>query len=141
MTVKLSPTTTRAYEDISSGELGERLRTFRLSGSHTQAKVARAGDISGAYLSRIETGDRKPSLRVFTRMCEYMGVTPEQVLANATTLALPPSIRAHVREVLALVSTLPPNSRERVQCEADVIVFAATAAARIVGPLATQEES
>lgn len=47
----------------------------------TQSTVA-AGDISVAYLSRIEAGQRRPDLRVLSRLCERLGVSIDEVLTG-----------------------------------------------------------
>jgi len=54
------------------GELGGRIRETRLAAGMTQAEVA-AGRFSVAYLSRIESGDRRPSPETLEHIARTLG--------------------------------------------------------------------
>lgn len=75
-------------------KLGRRLRTARVAAGMTQAQVA-GDDITAAYLSRIEDGQRRPEAGLLERMATRMGVTLDDLLldvprdkANELRLAL-----------------------------------------------------
>ena len=64
-------------------EIGGRLRALRLSKSLTQTDVA--GDIlSVAYLSRMESGQRRPTAKVLSQLAERLGVSVEELLGETT---------------------------------------------------------
>ena len=69
---------------IDAAELGRRLRRARVLAGMTQAQVARP-DVSGAYLSRIEDGQRRPDFEVLRAMVERMGTTLDDILGESTT--------------------------------------------------------
>ncbi len=66
---------------IDAAELGRRIRTARVAAGMTQAQVA-ADDVSAAYLSRIEDGQRRPEAGLLERMAGRMGVSLEDLLLN-----------------------------------------------------------
>lgn len=68
---------------IDPAELGRRLRTARVAAGMTQAQVA-ADDITAAYLSRIEDGQRRPEAGLLERMATRMGVTLEDLLLDVS---------------------------------------------------------
>jgi transcriptional regulator with XRE-family HTH domain len=56
--------------------VGERVRRVRLEKGLSQRQVAGPG-VSYAYISRIESGDRGPSLKALRLLARRLGVTPE----------------------------------------------------------------
>ncbi len=66
---------------IDPAELGRRIRTARVAAGMTQAQVA-ADDITAAYLSRIEDGQRRPEAGLLERMAARMGVTLHDLLLD-----------------------------------------------------------
>ena len=66
---------------IDAGELGRRMRIARVAAGMTQAQVA-GEDVSAAYLSRIEDGQRRPEAGLLERMAGRMGVTLEALLLD-----------------------------------------------------------
>lgn len=61
--------------------LGKRLRLARLGAGLTQETVV-AGEVSAAYLSRIEAGQRRPEFGLLTRMAERIGVSLHDLLVD-----------------------------------------------------------
>lgn len=55
--------------------IGERLYRLRIAGGLSQRSLAEPG-ISNAYISRIESGDRVPSLVALRKLASKLGVTP-----------------------------------------------------------------
>jgi len=67
--------------EIDPGVLGERLRIARVAAGLTQAEVA-GGEVSGAYVSRIEAGQRRPEAHLLERFAQRLGTTLEVLLAD-----------------------------------------------------------
>jgi len=62
-------------------ELGRRLRAVRLAKGMTQADVA-GGAMSVAYLSRMETGQRRPTARVLVEIAHRLDTPVEELLGE-----------------------------------------------------------
>ncbi|THJ10723.1 helix-turn-helix domain-containing protein [Nocardioides sp.] len=67
---------------IDAAELGRRIRNARLAAGMTQPQVA-GDEVSAAYLSRIEDGQRRPEVGLLSRMAERMGTTLEALVGTA----------------------------------------------------------
>src|SRR5206468_9561458 len=66
-----------AFADMSAGEsIGQRLRRLRLEKGLSQRGLSGPG-VSYAYVSRIEGGQRKPSLKALRYLAGKLGVDPE----------------------------------------------------------------
>jgi transcriptional regulator with XRE-family HTH domain len=64
---------------IDAAVLGERIRTIRLRAGLTQAHVA--GDaVSVGYVSRIESGQRRPDAKLLVGIADRLAVTVEELL-------------------------------------------------------------
>lgn len=61
--------------------IGSRIRELRLARGLRQAEVA-GDDISVAYVSRIEAGQRRADSRVLAVIAERLGTTPEQLITG-----------------------------------------------------------
>ena len=57
--------------------VGRRLRGARERAGLSQAALAAAGGCSGAYISRVEVGDRTPSLQLLRRLGRRLGVSAD----------------------------------------------------------------
>jgi tetratricopeptide (TPR) repeat protein len=64
---------------IDPAELGQRLRAARVAKGMTQTDLAGA-DVSVGYVSRIESGHRRPNLQVLSDLCLRLGTPVEQLL-------------------------------------------------------------
>jgi transcriptional regulator with XRE-family HTH domain len=60
----------------SAEAIGERLRRLRVERGLTQRELAAPG-VSYAHISRIERGDRSPSIKALRRLALKLGVTPQ----------------------------------------------------------------
>ena len=67
---------------MTQESVGERLRRLREARGLKQRDLAEPG-ISGPYISRIEQGSRRPSLRALRRLAAKLGVTPEYLETGA----------------------------------------------------------
>src|SRR5438105_11002927 len=58
--------------------IGQRLRRLRLERGLSQREVASAG-VSYAYVSRIESGTRQPTLQAIRKLARKLGVSAEEL--------------------------------------------------------------
>lgn len=71
-------------QTIDAVDLGRRIRMARITAGMTQAQ-ATGGEVTAAYLSRIEDGQRRPDAHLLERMAARMGTTLHQLLTGLTT--------------------------------------------------------
>lgn len=83
-------------KSIDPGALGARLRSARLRAGLTQSQVA-GSDLSTAYVSRIEAGQRRPDPALLEAMAARLDVPVEELLLGA-----PPDRVAELRLALDL---------------------------------------
>jgi tetratricopeptide (TPR) repeat protein len=79
----MSPELAAISRSIDPAVLGSRLKQARIAGGLKQAHVA-GEDVSVAYVSLIEVGQRRPGAMLLQRMAERIGVTLEQLLLGIT---------------------------------------------------------
>jgi transcriptional regulator with XRE-family HTH domain len=60
---------------VTAETIGERLRRLRVAAGFSQRDLAAPG-VSYAYISRIEAGTRRPSVKALRRLAERLDVTP-----------------------------------------------------------------
>jgi len=68
---------------IDPALLGQRIRNARVAAGMTQSQVA-GEDVSTAYISRIEDGQRRPEASLLERMAGRMNTTLEELLLGVT---------------------------------------------------------
>lgn len=78
---ELPPRHAALLRAIDPVELGARLRAARESRGWTQTALA-DGDISIGYLSRIERGERRPTLKVVATLSRRMGIGIDELLVD-----------------------------------------------------------
>jgi len=61
-------------------KLGKRISQLRIKAGMTQAKLAEGADLSVDSISRIERGDRAPSLESLEKIAEALGTEPAELL-------------------------------------------------------------
>lgn len=71
------------HKNIDLAVLGRRLRIAREAAGLTQTQLA-SGDASTAYISRIESGQRRPDLHLLEQLAERVGSTTEELLDGIT---------------------------------------------------------
>src|SRR5690242_20215982 len=79
---------------IEPAELGRRIRNARVAAGMTQGQLA-GDDVTAAYVSRIEDGQRRPEFGLLRRMTERMGTTISELLEE-------PSSPQRLQHMLAL---------------------------------------
>ena len=71
--------TTTAVEAVSSGRLGERVRELRRGRGLTLEGLAERSGVSRAMISKLERGEKNPTLVVAAKLAEGLGVTLSQL--------------------------------------------------------------
>ncbi len=113
----VSPELAELSRTIDMAVLGQRIKTARVAARMTQAQLA-TPEASTAYLSRIESGHRRPELKLLLRFAEKANVPLEQLLIGVTrdqqtelgthvdqaAWAITAGEHARARELLASVS-------------------------------------
>ena len=64
-------------------KLGKRIKEERLKQDLTQEKLAESVNLTGVYISHIETGTTKPSLETLVNLCNVLNVTPDFLLFDS----------------------------------------------------------
>ena len=64
---------------------GKRLREARLEKGYTQQMLAKLADIGVVYISEIERGLKMPSLNIFIKLIEALGVSADFILRDELT--------------------------------------------------------
>ncbi len=59
--------------------LGSKLRTYRLQKNFSQEKFAELTELDRTYISGLERGKRNPSYLIVKRLCEILGITPNDL--------------------------------------------------------------
>jgi transcriptional regulator with XRE-family HTH domain len=67
-------------EDVSSGQLGERVRALRRERGWTLELLAERSGVSRAMISKLERGEKNPTLVVAARVAEGLGVSLSQLI-------------------------------------------------------------
>lgn len=110
---------------VDPGELGSRIRAARIARDLTQSELA-SDLMSVGYVSRIESGHRRPKASVLEALAVRLGVTPDQLLGVASTstveqvrlqldyaeLALETGSAAQAREHAEQARALAESSRD-----------------------------
>lgn len=65
---------------------GVELRRYRKSKGFTLMELAQTVGVSASYLSEIEQGKKKPSVKITKRICSALGIVPGEVLPFKTDL-------------------------------------------------------
>ena len=65
--------------------MGERIRQRRKQLSLTAAQLAQKADCSKSFISKIETGKRKPSLQTLLRICRALACAIIDILLEETS--------------------------------------------------------
>lgn len=70
----------KLLDEADQAALGKRICHARIARGLTQAQLAEPAEVSAAYLSRIEDGQRRPSMEVLVAIAERMHVRPRDLL-------------------------------------------------------------
>ena len=64
-------------------QLGQKIRSLRLTNHLSQAELAESIDVSTNYIGQIERGDRKPSLETLVSLCEVLHTSLDYILSDS----------------------------------------------------------
>ena len=67
-------------DDVSSGRLGERVRALRRERGWTLKLLAERSGVSRAMISKLERGEKNPTLVVGARLAKGLGVSLSQLV-------------------------------------------------------------
>jgi transcriptional regulator with XRE-family HTH domain len=67
-------------EDVSSGRVGERVRALRRERGWTLESLAQRSGVSRAMISKLERGEKNPTLVVAAKVAEGLGVSLSQLV-------------------------------------------------------------
>ena len=96
--------------DINYHIIGKRIRRYRLSRNITQEELAFQIETSAAYVSNIEHGKKKASLKKLCEISEILGVTINDLLYNSTEQTL----GEKANEFSELLSLCPPEDQKLI---------------------------
>jgi transcriptional regulator with XRE-family HTH domain len=71
---------TKAEEAVSSRRIGERVRSLRREAGMTLDGLAERAGVSRAMLSKMERGEKNPTLMIAARVADGLGVTLSQLI-------------------------------------------------------------
>jgi len=87
--------------------MGRRLRRRRTMAGLTQEQVARELRVTAAYISRVERGTTRLSLKMLSRICDVIGADPGHVISGSI-----PEKPAYLKEEwTTLMEDMPPHKR------------------------------
>ena len=65
----------RAHKGVSSLNIGQNIKKYRLSRGYTLDEVARKIGVSRQTINMIERGDYNPTLKLCIQLCHALGTT------------------------------------------------------------------
>lgn len=87
--------------------MGRRLRRRRNQAGLTQAQMAKELRVTSAYISRVERGTTRLSLKMLGRICDVIGADPGYVISGSI-----PGEPAYLKEEwMTLMESMPPRTR------------------------------
>ena len=91
---------------MNQAAIGARIRAARQRKKMTQEHLAEAVDIGFYYIGEIERGEKLPSLSVFIKIAEVLGVSADSLLKDELT-----AIPEFNNEISAKLEKLTPRQR------------------------------
>ena len=85
-----------------------RLRDARIAAGLSQTQAARLIEVSQAYISMAESGDRMIDAPIVARVCDVYHINPEWLLGLTDESDLPP-------ELIAMTEKLAPSERHKLR--------------------------
>ena len=70
---------------MDKAALGQKIRQVRKKRGYTQRALAQIANVGGAYLGEVERGMKMPSLNIFIRLIETLGVSADYILRDELT--------------------------------------------------------
>ena len=111
--------------DANRETIGERVRRLRVERGLTLRQAASPG-VSSSYLSRIESGERAPSVKALRALAQTLGVSPDELETGDSN---PPQMLREVRFADAELALRLGQEPEQAVSELEVVLQEAEAAA------------
>lgn len=87
--------------------MGRRLRRRRNQAGLTQEQVAKELHVTAAYISRVERGTTRLSLKMLSRICDVIGADPGYMISGS----IPGESKYLKEEWMTLMESMPPHKR------------------------------
>ena len=94
--------------ELDYKQIGKRIRRYRLARNITQEEMAFQVGTSAAYISNIEQGKKKASLKKLCEISEFLGVTVNDLVYGAAIR----SLTSNFKEFNELLSLCPIEDQE-----------------------------
>lgn len=88
--------------------LGERVRFYRKANNISQIELAKKLGVAPRYIGNIEQGNRKPSLDMLLKICDYFSVELSDLLPLGAEKELCPKEKM-IYEIMSVCRTLEIN--------------------------------
>ncbi len=92
-----------------SKQIGERLRSLRLTAGLTQEHLAERADLHTTYIGQLERGEKNATVETICKLAKALKVAPSQIFAH---LPLPDSPPSPAEEIFQLVQECPPREQK-----------------------------
>ncbi|MGD1118059.1 MAG: helix-turn-helix transcriptional regulator [Dehalococcoidales bacterium] len=97
---------------------GRELRRLRREGTikYSLAKLASLSGVSACYISKLETGDRKPTVSVIRKLSSHLGKKPNHLLQilGMTEMDFAATFANNLNQVKQQMSDLPEDQIEEI---------------------------
>ena len=98
--------------------LGPRIRQFRQEKRWRQEELARKTSLSISYIGMLERGEKLPKLSTFVRIANALGVTADELLADA----LDQGYQIKVSQYTDRIGKLSPVEQKRIYDVLDTLL-------------------
>ena len=97
-------------------QFGEELRNLRKEARYTQDKLAKCAEISASYVSQLETGAKKPSDRVITKLSGALDIPENRLFIKIGKLKmdLAATLAIGRKEAPAIITSLSDEQWEEL---------------------------
>jgi transcriptional regulator with XRE-family HTH domain len=75
--------------ELNYNLIGVRLRAVRMAKGYTQEFLSERANVSPQHYSKIESGGTKLSLPCLVRICNALGITPDEILMDSVDNSTP----------------------------------------------------
>ena len=88
------PNDSKKYVQEKCLTFGKNMRAFRRSMGMSSESLGKFLNLSTAYVGLIERGERVPSLETFLKICNFFGISSDDMLTDKTIVASASSLSA-----------------------------------------------
>jgi transcriptional regulator with XRE-family HTH domain len=104
--------------EIDYGSIGLKVRKSRKHRGMTQEKLAESAGLSNVYISRIETGERSPSLSSLLKIAYSLDISLESLVDESPPC---PSLPDEYRDFVELLADCNANERAQILMKATAV--------------------